>query len=251
MSSWHSCSSPGVAQAIQLHWSSGADTLTFTEATRAILVLRADSAEVTLPPEWRLLWVGDSTEVEVVALDSLEVCEGDTAQVYGVDGPATPEDSTAHRVTARFCSGGSGAAEQATFVLDLPAWGRGKCKVVALDPVDSSAVLESNEVTFNGGVSDPFPANNPQRLQQLITLGDLRVTLPGCRALSRPTAGKVAIAARDASWRYPLTIVAKDDRCRDRDRLDRGSSPRLSRRGAGCTPGRRVTSSLVHRSPPV
>ena len=72
---------PGVSQAIQLHWSSGADTLTFTEATRAMLVLRADSAEVTLPPEWRLLWVGDSTEVEVVALDSLEVCEGDTAQV--------------------------------------------------------------------------------------------------------------------------------------------------------------------------
>ena len=54
---------PGSAHALQLHWSSGADTLTFTEATRAILVLRADSAEVTLPPEWRLLWVGDSTEV--------------------------------------------------------------------------------------------------------------------------------------------------------------------------------------------
>jgi len=42
---------PAVSHAIQLHWSSGADTLTFTEATRAILVLRADSAEVTLPPE--------------------------------------------------------------------------------------------------------------------------------------------------------------------------------------------------------
>jgi hypothetical protein len=52
---------PGAAHAIQLHWASGADTLTFTEATRAILVLRADSAEVTLPPQWRLLWVGDST----------------------------------------------------------------------------------------------------------------------------------------------------------------------------------------------
>ena len=147
---------PGVAHALQLHWSSGADTLTFTEATRAILVLRADSAEVTLPPEWRLLWVADSTEVEVVALDSLEVCAGDTAQVYGVDGPSTPEDSTTHRVTAHFCSGGSSAAEQATFLLDLPAWGRGKCKVVALDPADSTSVLESNEVTFNGGVSDSY-----------------------------------------------------------------------------------------------
>ena len=82
---------PGVSQAIQLHWGSGADTLTFTETTRCMLVIQADSAEVTLPPEWRLLWVGDSTEVAIVALDSTEVaivaldsaqvCAGDTAQV--------------------------------------------------------------------------------------------------------------------------------------------------------------------------
>jgi hypothetical protein len=37
--------SPGASQAFQLHWSSGADTLTFTEATRAMLVFRADSAK--------------------------------------------------------------------------------------------------------------------------------------------------------------------------------------------------------------
>ena len=48
---------PATAHALQLHWSSGADTLTFTEATRAILVLQADSAVVTLPPEWRLFVV--------------------------------------------------------------------------------------------------------------------------------------------------------------------------------------------------
>ena len=147
---------PTGAHALQLHWSSGADTMTFTEAPRATLVLRADSAEETLPPGWRLLWVGDSTEVRVVALDSLEVCAGDTAQVYDVDGPSSPDDSTAHRVTAHFCSGGSNAAEEAAFELDLPASGRGKCKVVALDPADSMSVLESNEVTFNGGVDDDY-----------------------------------------------------------------------------------------------
>jgi len=103
------------------------------------------------------MWVGDSTEVEVVALDSLGVCPGDTAQVHDVDGPSTPDDSTAHRVTAHFCSGGSNASDRATYQLDLPAWGRGKCKVVALDPADSSHVLESNEVTFNGGVDSPYP----------------------------------------------------------------------------------------------
>ena len=147
---------PATVHAIQLHWSSGADTLTFAEATRAILVLRADSAEVTLPPEWRLLWVADSSEVRIVALDSLEVCAGDTAQVHGVAGPVTPADSAANLVTARFCSSG-GAAARASYVLDLPAGGRGKLKVVALDPGDSTSVLESNEVTFNGGVSNSFP----------------------------------------------------------------------------------------------
>jgi len=193
---------PGLAHALQLHWSSGADTLTFTEATRAILVLRADSAEVTLPPEWRLLWVGDSTEVEVVALDSLEVCEGDTAQVYGVDGPTTPEDSTAHRVTAHFCSGGSSSAEQATFVLDLPAWGRGKCKVVALDPADSTAVLESNEVTFNGGVDGSYVPT------VLRVTSDHSTTTLRVEAIGANLAGiqAVSISAPELQTDVPLTM---------------------------------------------
>jgi hypothetical protein len=46
--------SPMPAFAIQLHWSSGADTLTFAEATRCVLVLSAESNE-SLPAEWRLL----------------------------------------------------------------------------------------------------------------------------------------------------------------------------------------------------
>jgi hypothetical protein len=145
---------PGVAQAIQLHWSSGADTLTFAEATRAILVLRADSAEVTLPAEWRLLWVGDA-EVQVVELDSLEVCPGDTAQVYDVDGPSTLEDSTAHQVTARFCSGGSRFSQTALTILALPAGSAGKAKVLSRDC--SGLIAESNEVTYNGGVLAAFP----------------------------------------------------------------------------------------------
>ena len=196
---------PGVAHALQLHWNSGADTLTFTEATRAILVLRADSAEVTLPPEWRLLWVGDSTEVEVVALDSLEVCEGDTAQVYGVCGSSTPEDSTAHRVTAHFCSGGNNASDQATYQLDLPAWGRGKCKVVALDPADSTSVLESNQVTFNGGVADDYlpVILAASSVHQSV---ELRVTAVG---VGLSEVDSIGIAAQDESWSLPLTVTGR------------------------------------------
>jgi sucrose-6-phosphate hydrolase SacC (GH32 family) len=197
---------PGASHAFQLHWSSGADTLTFTEATRAVLVLRADSAEVTLPPEWRLLWVGDSTEVQVVALDSAVVCEGDTAQVYDLDGPSTPDDSTAHRVTAHFCSGGSSEAEQATFVLDLPAWGRGKCKVVALDPADSTVVLESNEVTFNGGVSDAFePVLLGASSLHQSTRFTIRAVGSGLEAIR-----SASLAAQDGRWRVSLEISDQD-----------------------------------------
>ena len=198
---------PTVSHAIQLHWSSGADTLTFTEPTRAMLVLRADSAEVTLPPAWRLLWVGDSTEVEVVALDSLEVCAGDTAQVYGVGGPSSPEDSTAHRVTALFCSGGSGAAEEAVFHLDLPAWGRGKCKVVALDPADSSHVLESNEVTFNGGVDGSYPSVALAASSSHAT-GQYVVHAAGV-GLSEVV--QAVAQAPDSLWSLPLQITEQSD----------------------------------------
>jgi hypothetical protein len=198
---------PGVSQAIQLHWGTGADTLTFAEATRAILVVGADSAEVTLPPEWRLLWVGDSTEVEVVALDSLAVCAGDTAQVYGVDGPSTPEDSTAHRVTAHFCSGGSGAAEQATYVLDLPAWGRGKLKVVALDRADTTQVIESNEVTFNGGASAEY---GPTILATPHTHDESQLRV---HAVGTGLAGvaNATLKAPDGTWSFPLSVTGRTD----------------------------------------
>jgi hypothetical protein len=148
---------PCTASALQLHWSSGADTLTFTEATRCTLVVQADPAEQRLPPEWRLLWVADTSGIELIALDPGIACSGDAAQVADIELPTTPADSAANLITAHFCSGGTTAASRAEYLVDLPGWARGKLKVVALDPSDSSTVIESNEVTFNGGVSDPYP----------------------------------------------------------------------------------------------
>jgi hypothetical protein len=198
---------PGASQAIQLQWSSGADTLTFTEATRCMLVLRADSAEVTLPPEWRLLWVADSAQVQIVELDSLDVCQGDTANVFDLEGPSTPEDSTANLVTAHFCSGGSSVAAQAGYVLDLPAWARGKLKVVAVDPADSSAVIESNEVTFNGGIEATFPSVI-LRAFTFHQATEFRLSAVGaCLAETRG----LELVAPDGSWRQPLNVTSQGD----------------------------------------
>src|SRR6266540_1588568 len=149
---------PTSSSGIQLHWSTGADTLTFTSATRCTLIVRADSAEATLPGQWRVLWLADSSGVNVVAFDSLATCLADTAKVSAVDPPSSPADSAAHQVTAHFCSTGEAAATTASYVLDQPGGSSGRLRVVALDPSDpdSSRVIESNEVTYNGGVDGTY-----------------------------------------------------------------------------------------------
>src|SRR5436190_8079795 len=146
---------PSVSHALQLTWGSGASTLTFTEATRCTLVVSASPEEQVLPPEWRLLWVADSCSITPLALDAQEVCQGDIAQVSEVDLPITPADSAANTTTAHFCSGGTGAASMALFLLDLPAVTAGKFKVVAIDRADpdSSRVLHSPVVTSNEGAA--------------------------------------------------------------------------------------------------
>lgn len=105
---------PHTSRAIQLHWSSGATALSFTSATRCTLVVQADSAETHLPQQWRILWVADSSSVQLVAMDSLEACLLDEAQVSRIEGAATAADSAAHEITARFCSAGSNGNRRPT-----------------------------------------------------------------------------------------------------------------------------------------
>lgn len=146
---------PQAAQAIQLHWAGGSNNLTVVQSTQAVLVVQADSAESTLPATWRLQWVADSLGVQFEPFP--QACLVDTAKVDSIVGN-TPTDSTAIDITAYFCSSGSNAATSAHFLIDLSAGGHGKLKVVALDPSDpdSSIVLASNEVTFNGGIEGDY-----------------------------------------------------------------------------------------------
>lgn len=198
---------PNTSGAIQLHWSSGTTNLSFSQDTRATLIVQADSAEATLPGQWRLLWTADSSGIQFVAPESLIACQTDTAKVSAIDPPNTPADSAANQITAHFCSDGEASATIAHWTVDLIGGSQGKLKVVALDLADSNSVIESNEVTYNGGVDGEY-APALLRVSSTHETALLEVTAVGA-GLS--AVQSVKVGAADDVWSVPLTIVQQAD----------------------------------------
>jgi hypothetical protein len=195
------------AEGVQLRWESGGTDIAIVAATRCTLVVQADSVEQTLPREWRLLWVADTTSIGIVAADSSTACQAEVAQVFRIEPPSTSEDSLGNVTTARFCSDGEGAALVATYFVDIPGGACGKLKAVAVDPADSSNVVQSQEVTFNGGIAGDYPAAilATRTSHQSLTF---EVTAVGV-GLSE-TEG-VSLVAEDGSWQLPLTVSARTE----------------------------------------
>ena len=198
---------PGTAHAIQLKWSSGATDLSFASDTLCRLVVQADSAEVTLPGSWRLQWVADSSGIQFSALDPTLACLADTAKVDSIAPPSTPADSTANQVTAYFCSAGSSLASTAYFLVDLVGGSKGRLRVVALNPADTTQVIESNEVKLNGGIDGDYgPAIlSASRTHQ----GDQYLAAATGVGLSQLTA--VTVGSPGGAWQAPLLIVQQTE----------------------------------------
>jgi hypothetical protein len=198
---------PLKAEGIQLRWVSGATDVTFSTATRCTLVVQADSTEQGLPSEWRLLWVADTSALAFVPVDSLAACQSATARVWDVEPRSTPEDSTGNALTARFCSAEPGTASMAEWLLDIPGGAHGKLKVVALDRTDSTRVLQSPEVTFNGGVAGDYRALvlSATTVHQSLTF---QVSATGVRLAG--TEG-LSLVSKDGSWQLPLSISSRSD----------------------------------------
>jgi hypothetical protein len=175
----------GPAEALQLHWSTGADTLGTVAAKRAVFVLQTEAGEGVLPRECRLLWAADGIQLAITALDSVFSCSGDTAQAIDVLGPATPEEIASHLSTARFCSGGLNPSTQAAWVVDLPAGSRGKLSVCSFDPLDQTTVLVSGTISFGQIGEVPFTPNvtvsvnpRPSYAARSVTLKAVVVPIP-------------------------------------------------------------------------
>jgi hypothetical protein len=196
---------PHTSSALQLRWSNGSTDLNFTSATRCTLVVQAESAERRLPAEWRLLWIADSLSIQFVAMDSLAACLLDEAQVSRLDAPATAAESAANQITAHFCSEGSPAAI-AQQLVDLPASGHGKLKVIALDPL-SGAIIESNEIRYNGGIDGAYPSVALAASSMHAT--DQFVVHAAGTGLSEVV--EVIAQAPDSLWSLPLQITEQND----------------------------------------
>lgn len=195
------------ALAIQLHWAGGATDITVSQNTQAVLIVQADSAEVTLPNSWRLQWAADSLGVQFSAFDAYQACLTDTAKVDSIAPPTTPADSTANQLTAYFCSSGSNSAATAYYVADLTAGSHGKMKVVALNPADTTQVIQSNEVTFNGGIDGDYaPTIRATTYSHFDTQLLVHAVGSGLASVT-----SMALEAIDGSWMFPLTVTQRSD----------------------------------------
>lgn len=198
---------PQAATAIQLHWADGSTDITTSSNTQALLVVQADSVEMTLPNSWRLQWTADSLGVQFSAFDPNGACLVDTAKVDSIIPPQTPADSAANLMTATFCSSGAQSAASAYYLVDVPGGGHGKLKVVALNRADTTQVIESNEVTFNGGIGGDYApvvlgaSSIHQSLQLSVSV--VGADLNGASSLN--------VTAQDGSWSLPLLITARGD----------------------------------------
>jgi hypothetical protein len=196
---------PTTSSALQLRWSTGSIDLSFTAATRCTLVLQADSTKGRLPREWRLVWVADSCEIQFLP----QPCEENVAQITSLTTPANIAALSENRIDAQFCSSAGQPASTAWFVFDLPAGGRGKLKVVALDPTDpdSNRVLQSPVVTFNGSTETPFP---PVVLRTATVHQSTAYNLTAVGA-GLAVAHSLRLVAPDWSWDLPLNITSQGD----------------------------------------
>jgi len=197
---------PRSSSAIQLHWISGATNLTFSAAIRCTLVVQADSAEVILPSSWRLQWTADSSGIQFSAVDPTQACLEDTAKVDSIMPPSTPADSAANQTTATFCSAGGPMASVAYFLVDLVGGSQGKLKAIALNPTDSTQVIESNEVMFNGGIDGPYPpVILYARSEHSTALLQVDVVGAGLDSVT-----VMRLGSADHLWDVPLAIVNKN-----------------------------------------
>jgi len=165
-------------------------------------VVQADSASASLPRTWRVQWLADSLGIQFTSLTSTPPCSSDTALADSIAPPRTSADSASSQYTAYLCASGGGPTAAAHYLVDLHGAGHGKLRVVALDPNDSTQVIESNEVSYNGGIDGDYAPAILSASRSHVGSA-LRIAAVGVGLDHAPL---VQIASPDTSWCLPLSI---------------------------------------------
>lgn len=199
---------PVVSQALQLHWASGSNTLSFTAASRCTLIVEAGNGEVALPGEWRLAWTVQNSGPPSIVIDTTYT-DTLTAQVALADYTSQAERS-ARVKTAEFQGKTNTFVTSARYIFDLPAGSAGKFQAIAArvsDEHPNGILVRSPIASFNGGTNAPFPPTIVTATG-LHPTNQLTVEVVGTGLASTAAADLVA---PDASWSIPLDIVAATD----------------------------------------
>jgi len=155
------------------------------------------------------LWLADTSGIVPVQVTGPDSCGLGLARLATLSGPANSLESLANLVTASFCSHGSGLVYIAQYLIDIPAGARGRFKVVGIDRTDPSAneVVQSPEVTFNGGFGGDFSAAILRvEVQHQSTDYLIRVVGAGLS-----TVHEASLVAPDQSWEEPLALATVSD----------------------------------------
>lgn len=115
---------PVPAQAIQLRWASGSNTLTFSQSIQCTLIVQAESPDVTLPGQWHLLWTAKDCG-DISAIVETQFADTVYARVEEA-GASSPAEEAAHVATAYFRSEAVGFVPTARYIMNLPAGSSGK-----------------------------------------------------------------------------------------------------------------------------
>jgi hypothetical protein len=198
-----------VIEAAQLKWSTGATDISVTTTRRCTLQVRMPAGQ-TLPAEWHLLWVAQSTSLTPTVFHTGSGI-GDTLSVCTLLPPRNASEAAAGEQTAHFCATTGSTPVVTDYPVDLLASAKVQFMAVGFMPTggDSTTftVIKSSIATANGGPSASFPPVI-HRAYRSHSGGIYRVKVAGSGLLGVTSA---TLVPANQSWRQPLNILSQTD----------------------------------------
>ncbi len=197
---------PIEAHSIELRWAGGLTDAVAHSDTILTVFITADSSEYVLPSSWTFRWAADSASLVFGANQVAGYCTPDTTLADSMGTVLSVTDSLAHSTTTYFCRYGFSRATVAVSSIHCVGGQKARISVVATD-ANSGSLIESNEITLNGGSSAEYApvvvSTGVSHESSTLSITALGVGLAGVVAGS--------LGAPDGVWSVPLSIASQSD----------------------------------------